>query len=105
MYEVVYRDRAARPGEPANFNGTGYDVRDTATGEVVQTFAFRADALAYAARHRPTHVKVTTALRNEQAAYYRLCDEARALGIPTSLDDPRTPRTVADLQAAIDGAK
>src|SRR3990172_5535382 len=46
-------------------------------------------------------VKVTTALRNEQAAYYRLCDEARALGIPTSLDDPRSPRTVDELRGAV----
>jgi hypothetical protein len=46
-------------------------------------------------------VKVTTALRNEQAAYYRLCDEARALGIPTSLDDPRSPKTVDALRVAI----
>jgi hypothetical protein len=50
-------------------------------------------------------VKVTTALRNEQTAYYRLCDEARALGIPTSLDDPRSPKTVAELQAAVHAAR
>lgn len=37
--------------------------------------------------------------------YYRLCDEAHRLGIPTSLDDPRTPRTVAGLRAAVDAAK
>ena len=50
-------------------------------------------------------VKVTTALRNEQAAYYRLCDEARALGIPTSLDDPRSPKTVDALRAAVEAAR
>lgn len=44
-------------------------------------------------------------LYDEQVAYYRLCDEARSLGIPTSLDDPRSPRTVAGLQAAVDAAK
>lgn len=39
---------------------------------------------------------------HEQArAYYRLCDEARALGISTSLDDPRSPRTVAALRRAV----
>ena len=43
-------------------------------------------------------VKITTAMREEQAAYYRLCDEARALGIPTSLDDPRSPKTVDELR-------
>ena len=50
-------------------------------------------------------VKVTTALRNEQRAYYRLCDEARALGIPTSLDDPRSPKTVDALRAAVEAAR
>jgi hypothetical protein len=40
--------------------------------------------------------------RHEEArAYYRLCDEARALGIATSLDDPRSPRTVAALERAV----
>jgi hypothetical protein len=38
------------------------------------------------------------------AAYYRLCAEADRLGIPTSLDDPRSPRTVAGLRAAVDAA-
>lgn len=37
----------------------------------------------------------------EQKAYYALCDKARALGIPTSLDDPRTTRTVAGLEAVV----
>ena len=50
-------------------------------------------------------MKVTTALRNEQRAYYRLCDEARALGIPTSLDDPRSPKTVDELRGAVARAK
>ena len=50
--------------------------------------------------------------RNEKAAYVRearaymaLCDEARALGVPTSLDDPRSPRTVAGLRAAVNAAR
>ena len=37
----------------------------------------------------------------EQRDYYRLCAEAHTLGIPTSLDDPKSPRTVAGLKAAI----
>ena len=46
-------------------------------------------------------MKVTAAQREEQAAYYRLCDEARELGIPTSLDDPRSPKTVDELRGAV----
>jgi hypothetical protein len=38
----------------------------------------------------------------EARAYYALCDQARALGIPIDLDDPASPATVADLQAAVD---
>lgn len=41
----------------------------------------------------------------KQKAYYRLCDEARELGIPTSLDDPRSPKTVDELRGAIARAK
>lgn len=41
----------------------------------------------------------------EQRAYYALCDEARALSIPTSLDDPRSPKTVDALRAAVAHAK
>lgn len=51
------------------------------------------------------NIKVTEQLRDEARAYYRLCDEARALGIPTSLDDPRSPRTVAELRAAVEAAR
>lgn len=36
----------------------------------------------------------------EARDYYALCDEARAAGIPTSLDDPRTPPTVQALREA-----
>lgn len=32
--------------------------------------------------------------------YYALCDRAEAKGVPVSLDDPRTPRTVAELRRA-----
>lgn len=46
-----------------------------------------------------------TQLLNEARAYYHLCDEARALGIPTSLDDPRSPKTVAALSAAVAGRR
>ena len=40
-------------------------------------------------------------LRAEQEEHLRLCDEARQLGIPTSLEDPRSPKTVQGLRAAI----
>lgn len=33
--------------------------------------------------------------------YYRLCNEAAALGIPVSLDDPATPQTVEGLREAV----
>lgn len=46
-------------------------------------------------------MKTTTELRNEQAAYYELCRWAHALEIPVALDDPRSPRTVAELEAAV----
>ena len=36
-----------------------------------------------------------------QREYAALCDEARSLGIPASLDDPRSPTTVEDLRAAL----
>lgn len=37
--------------------------------------------------------------------YYALCDEMRALGLPTSLDDPATPDTVEGMRAMLDGHK
>jgi hypothetical protein len=43
----------------------------------------------------------TRALHEETRAYYRLCDEARALGVPVSLDDPRSPKTVQGLREAV----
>lgn len=46
-------------------------------------------------------VRVTEALRREARAFYALCDEARRLGVPTSVDDPRSPHTVAGLAAAV----
>lgn len=48
---------------------------------------------------------MTGKLHDEAREYQRLCDEARALGIPTSLDDPRSPRTVAGLRAAVAAAR
>lgn len=45
---------------------------------------------------------MSNTLRKQARAYFRLCDEARALGVPTSLDDPRSPRTVAGLREAVD---
>ena len=47
-------------------------------------------------------MEVEMSKQHQQAvAYYKLCDRARALGIPTSLDDPRSPRTVAALRRAV----
>jgi len=40
--------------------------------------------------------------RAEAQVYYRLCERAREVGIPTSLDDPDSPKTTAELAAAIE---
>ena len=40
-------------------------------------------------------------LRADARDYYALCDEADALGIPTSLDDPDSPATIAALKDAV----
>lgn len=40
-------------------------------------------------------------IRAEAVEYAALCDRARALGVPTSLDDPATPPTVSELAAAV----
>lgn len=48
---------------------------------------------------------VTISHIREQREYAALCDKARALGIPTSLDDPRSPKTVAALRKAVDDAR
>lgn len=45
--------------------------------------------------------KVTEQLRQEARDYYALVEAARKAGVPTSLDDPRSPTTVAGLRAAI----
>ncbi len=37
----------------------------------------------------------------EQVEHQQLCDQARALGMPTSLEDPRSPRTITGLRDAI----
>ena len=37
--------------------------------------------------------------------YWNLCKQAMSLGIPTSLDDPRSPKTVAGLQAAVNARR
>ena len=44
-----------------------------------------------------TYAALTQAARD----YYRLCEQAEARGIPTSLEDPRTPPTVAALRDAV----
>lgn len=46
-----------------------------------------------------------TQLIREAQAYYRLCAEAEALGIPVSLDDPRSPQTVQGLREAVEAEK
>jgi hypothetical protein len=38
-------------------------------------------------------------------AYQTLCDRARRVGVPTSLDDPASPRTVQGLRDAIAAAR
>jgi hypothetical protein len=47
----------------------------------------------------------TCKLQEEARAYYRLCDEACALGVPVSVDDPRSPKTVQGLREAVAKAK
>ena len=37
----------------------------------------------------------------EQRAYYALLNKAHTLGIPVSLDDPASPRTIAGIKTAI----
>jgi dihydroorotase-like cyclic amidohydrolase len=39
---------------------------------------------------------------DEAVAYYRLCDNAERVGVPTSLDDPSSPSTVAALRQAVE---
>ena len=46
-----------------------------------------------------------TELIREAQAYYRLCAEAKALGIPVSLDHPDTPQTVQALREAVEAAR
>ncbi len=46
-------------------------------------------------------IRITPQLLAEARDYYRLCATAEALGIPTSLDDPGTPRTVQALRDAV----
>ena len=43
----------------------------------------------------------TAALREVARDYYALCDRAERLGVPVSLDDPRTPKTVGALREAV----
>jgi hypothetical protein len=44
-------------------------------------------------------------LLEEAVEYAALCERAAALGIPTSLDDPASPRTVEGLRDAIAAAE
>ena len=55
--------------------------------------------------NRKEAMKVTTTHLNEARDYYNLCDKARTLGIPTSLDDPRSPKTVQALSDAVTNAR
>jgi hypothetical protein len=48
---------------------------------------------------------VTATLHAEARDYQRLCDEARQLGIPVSVDDPDTPQTIDDLRDAVRAEK
>jgi hypothetical protein len=40
-----------------------------------------------------------------QREYQALCDRARRAGVPTSLDDPESPRTVEGLREAVEAAE
>jgi hypothetical protein len=40
--------------------------------------------------------------QDEQRAYYALCNEAQRLGLPTALDDFRSPSTTAGLRLAVE---
>jgi hypothetical protein len=40
-------------------------------------------------------------LRQVAREYYALCERARAVGVATSIDDPSSPTTVADLRRAV----
>jgi hypothetical protein len=44
---------------------------------------------------------ITRAIRQEARSYYRLVEEARALGVPVALDDRRTRSTVGGLREAV----
>lgn len=46
-----------------------------------------------------------TQLRDEAVAYYELCERARTAGVPVSLDDSRTPQTIAALRERVDQAE
>lgn len=39
--------------------------------------------------------------RAAAVAYYAMCDRAQALGVPTSLDDPSSPKTVRGLRRMV----
>lgn len=41
----------------------------------------------------------------EQIVYHDLCRKAAALGVPTSLDDPKSPKTVKGLEDAVAAAE
>jgi hypothetical protein len=53
----------------------------------------------------PNESSQTSPLHATARDYYRLCSEAERLGVPTSLDDPRSPRTVAGLRRAVEAAR
>ena len=40
----------------------------------------------------------------KQREYAALCDKAREVGVPVSLDDPASPKTVAALREAVEKA-
>lgn len=42
---------------------------------------------------------------NTARTYYKLMDEARALGIPVDLADPRSPRTIEAIRVAVETMK
>ncbi len=46
-------------------------------------------------------MKITAAMRREASEYYALCKQASDVGVPVSLDDPDSPKTVQGLRDAV----
>lgn len=86
------------PGEPGSLEQALTTATDDELQKNLDTYMAAPDS--------PTRSRAIAAINAEmQTRYQGLLDEARSLGIPTSLDDPNTPQTVADLRSAVANAK